>query len=319
MKKPEYECDLHTHTTASDGHKLPKELIDAAVADGIVVLGITDHDVVLKNRKELILYAKEKGVHLLPGIEISCDTENDDVHVIGYGCRWNSTYFEQLKQDVRKSRYFGYKELVKRLDDNGYPLDFDEILKYGGNEENPYGIMKKQIYEYMAVKGYAKTWNDAKVFVLSDETYAVKRRKPDPVDTISQIHNTGGIAILAHPFLIAEQVKYKNKSMNRMEYIDILIEAGLDGIEACYPYHKSSYQGVEDSHRIEHIIKSRYADKIRFFSGGSDYHGDDIKQAENPRLLGEKGVSFSYFRDKIWKALSDTYEMKQEKKVQDGN
>ncbi|MDT7617663.1 MAG: 3,5-nucleoside bisphosphate phosphatase, partial [Pseudonocardiales bacterium] len=36
--------DLHTHSTASDGTDSPAELVAAAAAAGVDVLGITDHD-----------------------------------------------------------------------------------------------------------------------------------------------------------------------------------------------------------------------------------------------------------------------------------
>ncbi len=36
--------DLHTHTTCSDGTDSPRELVNKALAQGIEVLGVTDHD-----------------------------------------------------------------------------------------------------------------------------------------------------------------------------------------------------------------------------------------------------------------------------------
>ena len=42
-----YQCDLHTHTTRSDGHLTPVESIARGAALGIKVLAITDHDTIL--------------------------------------------------------------------------------------------------------------------------------------------------------------------------------------------------------------------------------------------------------------------------------
>ena len=42
---PRYPCDLHCHTTRSDGNDTPSELIDSAVAAGLHAVAITDHDV----------------------------------------------------------------------------------------------------------------------------------------------------------------------------------------------------------------------------------------------------------------------------------
>lgn len=39
-------CDLHTHTTASDGQYTPAELAGLAKARGLSVLAVTDHDTI---------------------------------------------------------------------------------------------------------------------------------------------------------------------------------------------------------------------------------------------------------------------------------
>ncbi|MCR5693622.1 MAG: PHP domain-containing protein, partial [Clostridia bacterium] len=39
-------CDLHSHSTLSDGNDTVEELIDAAVREGVKILALTDHDVI---------------------------------------------------------------------------------------------------------------------------------------------------------------------------------------------------------------------------------------------------------------------------------
>lgn len=39
-------CDLHTHTTASDGQYTPSELVKLAKNRGLSVLAVTDHDTI---------------------------------------------------------------------------------------------------------------------------------------------------------------------------------------------------------------------------------------------------------------------------------
>lgn len=67
--------DLHTHTTASDGEKSPKELIDLAIEKNIDTLAITDHDTV--DGLQLSLdYSKDKNIFVIPGIELNAQNEN---------------------------------------------------------------------------------------------------------------------------------------------------------------------------------------------------------------------------------------------------
>ena len=299
---PRYLCDLHTHTTCSDGHDTPKELIDKAANIGMKIIAITDHDVrpawsIIENNQtiNIIKYAENKGIKLIRGIEISCDTDNEDVHIIGLGCEWNAAYFERLEKEVQKSRLKGYQELVKVLQKKGIDVTWDEILRLSGKEEQPELIHKKHIFEMIASKGYAKTWKEAKILVQNDPDLNIPRQKPDPITVIEEIHKAGGIAILAHPYLINEQVKYRGINYTRDQYIDLLIEASLDGIEACYSYDKTSYHGTMTKEAIEKEIKNKYGQKVSILSGGSDYHADYKKQMSNPRILGESGITLEYF------------------------
>jgi predicted amidohydrolase len=95
--------------------------------------------------------------------------------------------------------------------------------------------------------------------------------EPDPVEVLNAVHSAGGIALLAHPFLIDDKA-----AGGRERYIARLIEAGLDGIEATYPYRKTSFGGSESDEEIERYIRATYA-SLRILSGGSDYHADAKK------------------------------------------
>lgn len=46
---------------------------------------------------------------------------------------------------------------------------------------------------------------------------------------------------------------------------------------------------------IEQYVKKEYSERVKFFTGGSDYHADHKKGAANPRYLGEGGISLREF------------------------
>ena len=75
-----------------------------------------------------------------------------------------------------------------------------------------------------------------------------------------------------------------------------IIKNGLDGIESMYTYNKTSYKGKLLSKQIKIEIENTYRNKVKFFTGGSDYHNDAKKGAENPRRIGEAGISFQDFK-----------------------
>lgn len=307
-----YECDLHCHTNRSDGNSSPKELIDLAAERGIKVIAITDHDMIPPDEIEteegcmsLGDYALSKGITAVPGIEISCDTNVEDVHIIAFGCDWSHPFFKELQEMTIKSKTDSYRKVVERLNRHGILLDWDELLYNEGNPIRQERLQKKKIFEMIAKKGYAPTWQDAKIMVKTSNEYNVMREKPDPCRVIEEVHKAGGITILAHPYLFQVPVIREGRPLDRFEYIEMLEAAGLDGIEACYTYDKTSYDGGRDKKELELEIKERYEGRLKIISGGSDYHADEKRGVKNPRMVGECGVSLQYFQHHIKQYLNN--------------
>ncbi|MGA9523667.1 MAG: PHP domain-containing protein, partial [Myxococcaceae bacterium] len=78
--------DLHSHTTASDGQHSPTELVRLARAAGVTRLAVTDHDT-LGGLPEAIQAAREIGLEVIPGIEVSTSILGKDIHVLGHFVR----------------------------------------------------------------------------------------------------------------------------------------------------------------------------------------------------------------------------------------
>ncbi len=300
--KPNYIVDLHSHTTRSDGADSPKEFICNAAALGMKVIVITDHDILPPDRIEVngvmvdpVVYAAKKGMKLLPGIEFSCETLVEDVHIVVLGCDYTNPKILELNQKIVNSKIYSYQKLLNVLADNGIDISWEEVINYNDTPRDPEDVQKKVIFNLMAEKGYTKTWSEAKLLIRNNPAYSVKRDKPDPVDIIKIAHESGGIAILAHPYLIDEMVTTKDGVMSRAEYIDKLIDAGLDGIEACYTYDKTTYNGPYTKEEIVAKVKADYEGRVKIISGGSDYHADYKKTDKNVRNIGECGVTLEYF------------------------
>ena len=310
MAPSRYPCDLHCHTTRSDGNDTPRELIDNAAAAGLAVLGMTDHDTLPPETLELdggampaVAYAQQRGVRLLPGDEFSCDTWVDDVHICGYHLDWHHPDLAAEVAAAERSKSRAYEELCERLTARGMPLDWErDILAYVGSDgaparRHPDDVQRKHVFEAMAAKGYTASWSDAKILVQGDPDLNVRRRKIDPAEAIRLIHACGGVAILAHPYLIEESVHPQGGApISRTAYIDRLLAAGLDGIEASYSYDKTSYKGTLTPEAIEADIRRLYTGRVRIISGGSDYHADHKKGAKKCRVLGERGLSLEEFQ-----------------------
>lgn len=297
---PKYLIDLHCHTTRSDGNDTPAELLRGAAERGMFVVAVTDHDVlppetveVGGRRISVSDYAEKLGVGVLRGIEVSSDTRVDDAHIVGFGCDWQSEAIRWLPETAVTSKIDGYQRLVDRLRKNGFDLHWEELTDGGRLGDGT--VQKKHVFELLARKGYAENWQAAKIMVRDNPDYDVKREKPCPIETIRSLHEAGGVAILAHPYLIDETVPVDGKTVSRDAYIRRLIEAGLDGIETIYTYDKTSCKGTMSPEEIRDEVIERYGDAVSILSGGSDYHADHKKGIENARRIGDAGVEIDYF------------------------
>jgi len=305
MDEKIYECDLHSHTKRSDGADSYKQIIANAIKRGLKVLAITDHDIrpemhpeISGRAVDLQQYGREQGIILIPGIEFSCNTQVEDVHIVGLACDFSHSGFARQEELTRKSKLGGYEALCSRLTELGMPITLQEVAEAQEKGFALGDIQKKQIFELMAKKGYASDWSQAKLLVKNSRQLQIKREKPQAEAVIQLIKESGGVAVLAHPYLIEEPLVWRDKEASRAEYIERLIAAGLDGIEGAYTYNKTSYSGTLSPEEIEHEIRDKYEGRVAFISGGADYHDDAAKgvKKEKCRYLGEKGISLSEFK-----------------------
>ncbi|MDL2273998.1 PHP domain-containing protein [Oscillospiraceae bacterium OttesenSCG-928-G22] len=294
MENAKYLVDMHCHTVRSDGCDTPGEFVKAALSRGMKAVAIADHDIRPPSEVEidgetipLSDIETRFGLIVVPATEISCDTDVEDVHVLGYACDWNDPFFDRMERAVIDSKIESYQVLIERLNEDGIAVRWEDILERNGITAEE--IQKKYIFEEIAHRGYTETWQDAKLLVKRTKKYNINRKKPDPVETIGEIHRCGGLAVLAHPYLITDP---PYEGMTRDRYIDRLIDAGLDGIEVSYTYDKTSYGGTLTKEQIIAEVEGKYRGRVTYLTGGSDYHGDHKKGVENAREIGECGLVF---------------------------
>lgn len=248
--------DLHTHTTASDGIRSPRELIDAARADGLAALAITDHDCV-DGLPEAVAYAQSIGFRLFPGIEFSIDYPTGSFHLLGFNVDFRDAELKVVLDDLSAKRSTRANRIVADLNEKGIDIDLDEVVAMAGGGT----IGRPHVARVLIRRGYARDMADTFAnFMVKGKPGYVKKDKIAFDDAIRHIYRTGGIPIIAHPISIgyADYTQFEG-------LLKDFISRGVKGLEAYAPLHQA--------HDVSALV--RLAEKYNLvITGGSDYHGD---------------------------------------------
>jgi 3',5'-nucleoside bisphosphate phosphatase len=258
--------DLHTHTTASDGTYAPRDLVAEAASRGVRVLAVTDHDSTEGLAEAIDEAERRRPLEIVPGIEINCDVEGAEIHVLGYLMDWQAEWFQDFCREQRRERRARIHRMVERLAAIGMPLDADEVFAIvkEGSAGRPH------VAQVMVARGYVKTVREAfDKYLGSGKPGHVPRKKVTPEDAVRIIRKAGGVPVFAHPGLA-----------DRDELIPGLIAAGLMGIECYYTEHSAAQRATYLQLCKDHDLVA---------TGGSDFHGPKVRAA----TLGSPSVPMS--------------------------
>ena len=258
---PDGLIDLHTHTPASDGRRTPPDLVACAVAAGVSVLSVTDHDT-LAGCGAAALASAASGVEFVPGIEITAARDGVDVHVLGYFIDPASQVLSGFLAEQRQRRRERAREMIARLERIGVALDADAILA-PAQIDPARAVGRPWIARALVEAGHATSVGEAfDRWLKRGRPAYVPRLAVPPEDVFDRIHEAGGVASLAHPGLLG-----------RDEWIPVFAEAGADALEA---YH-TDHDAAQTARYVSLAGQLRLA-----VSGGSDYHADHSHGAPAP-------------------------------------
>lgn len=244
--------DLHTHTTASDGLLDPPALVAAAAAAGVGLLAVADHDST-DGVDVAVMTGRRVGVEVWPAVELSCDVDAGEVHLLGYFVDHHLDWLQALLARLREGRLWRAKRMVAKLADLGAPVEFSRVesLAGGGAIGRPH--VARALVEAGWVKDLAEAFDR---FIGRGGPAYVERVKVTPAEAVAVIRAAGGLAVFAHPGWAG-----------RDEWITELVPAGLDGVEAYYPDHGHD--------AIVHYVALAHAHGL-LVTGGTDFHGGTL-------------------------------------------
>ncbi|MFS0717240.1 PHP domain-containing protein [Arthrobacter sp. 1P04PC] len=256
--------DLHAHSNVSDGTQPPAELIAAAAEAGLDVVALTDHDTT-DGWAEASAAARNLGVALVPGMEVSCRTrEGISVHLLSY---LHDPAHPGLLEEITKSkdaRFTRAERMVSLLAED-YPLSWDDVIHHVAPGAT---LGRPHIADALVAAGVVEDRSEAFATILTSRSrYWVQHYAPDPAAAVELVRAAGGVPVFAHPVASS-----RGRIVGEHTYRE-MIDAGLAGLEV--NHRDNPEQGRAFLRRLA-------AEHDLLVTGSSDYHG-----AGKPNLLGE--------------------------------
>lgn len=294
-------CDMHMHSTRSDGTKTPEELIRIMAEKGVDYASITDHDMV-EAYEDIIGkdFGLEKPINLVIGTELAVSFNGVIRDVLAYGIDTKiiddfvkERYSEENQKKKQQVLLREYKKMFRRTG-----IRFDEdVTVNSGHKSAAFITLYNNLIQYPEnVEKYpfidditSFFWNycsDQRKEFFVNESYDY----PTMQEGIDLIHEAGGLAFLAHPCM------YRIGKLRTLQLINHAIECGIDGIEVCHSQHKFD----------DNLFLAEVARKYKLLkSGGSDFHGKNKPDIDMVTGKGDLYIPYNMLKD--WLPKVKTY------------
>lgn len=259
--------DLHTHSSVSDGTESPAELVAAAVAAGLDVVALTDHDSTA-GWSSAFVAADGTGITVVPGLELSTQLDYASVHVLGYLVDPENAALAAATAEIREERLHRAEAMVSRIAAD-YALDWDDVLA----QTTPGATVgRPHIADALVARGHVSDRSAAFQSILHWRGgYYRPHQAPLPVDGVRLISEAGGVAVIAHPGGRGPERLFTGKRIAQLR------DVGLFGIEVDHrdnpPASRPKWTELARKHGL-------------VMTGASDYHGEG-----KPNRLGENTTS----------------------------
>jgi predicted metal-dependent phosphoesterase TrpH len=248
--------DLHTHTSYSDGTDTPSQLINKALAAGISVIGLTDHDSI--SGWQEASNALRAGISLVPGAEISCQTPDGiSVHILGLLFDSNNSELMNTLEKTRENRHGRMEKIIARINEAGIDITMNDVLEQLSDGAT---LGRPHLADALVKKGIVASRDEAFTQMLHNNSkYYVSHYSPTPEAAIKLIKDAGGVSVIAHPM-----ASHRGRTIS-LDTFGSIIQAGLDGIEVDHRDHSPD-------EKLQLIKLANDSNLV--MTGASDYHGN---------------------------------------------
>jgi len=261
--------DLHMHSFYSDdGEFKPQELVDLCLKNKVKYFSIADHNSI-NGIEEAKQYCIGKDIEIIPAIELDCNIDKVNLHVLGYGIDYHKTVFHQIEESIIEQEQVASKKRMKLIRELG--IDFSEevidslsrngvvngemiaeaAMEFDKEHKNP---LLMPYYENGSRHDnpYVNFYWD---YCAQGKLAYAEVKCIDLQKAIEIIEESGGIPVLAHP---------GNNVKENINLLKDIISCGIKGIEVYSSYHSKEQVEFYKEFALEHKL---------LLTCGSDFHG----------------------------------------------
>ncbi len=265
------DIDLHIHSAYSlDGEATVEEIVSMCLENGVNTFSITDHNSVAAI-PSAIEAAHKAGIKCIPGIEIDCNHEGINMHLLAYGFDYTSKEFLQIEEAHLLMEKELSKVRIEKINELGFNLDVDHMLKNNEAgiiipEEIAKSLLQDERYTKVALlrcyrEGGSRSDNPYVNFYWDyfsqGKPCYIEENLPSVEAIIKTVKKNMGTTVIAHPGA---------NFSNDPDKLQKLIDLGVDGIEVYSTYHTEE----QTAYYSELAKKNKILSTI-----GSDYHGEN--------------------------------------------
>jgi len=262
-------ADLHCHSTASDGLLDPAGLVARAVANGVDLLALTDHDEI-GGLAAAGAAAVAAGLRFVNGVEVSVSWGDDQtVHIVGLDFDHRHPGLAAGLERVRSGRDARAGRMAAELAKVGIDGAYEGALKYVGN---PALISRSHFARYIVERGFAsEVKNVFDHWLAKGKPGYVSHAWATLEEALGWIGAAGGIAVIAHP------CRYRLSAVERRDLYAAFKDLGGQGIEVV--------SGSCNEDEVREI--AAVAREFGFLaSRASDFHGPGESYTDLGRMAG---------------------------------
>ncbi len=272
--------DLQSHSTASDGSLPPAQVVANAADAGVELLALSDHDTI-GGVAEAIDAGERLGVRIVPAVEISAvddgsggagepganDHVTRELHILGYEIDYRGAQLTTRLTEFLADREQRTLRMRDALRDVGFELDEAEIEQRIA-EGKPIGrphlagavLRAPANAQRLADEQIDDIGSLIRGYLIEGKPAFRLRQTPTVAEAIDAIHESGGVAVWAHPFWDIDADAEVLASIDRFRTL------GIDGVEAFYITHDE---------RQTRLLAARCEELGLLSTGSADYHGPD--------------------------------------------